>query len=142
MNHISALSYCHHDSEKFAGEEYRLKFLSLPRPRSDAENNLYFETFHARTETHRDDRFWLDISEAHPATDPRKWVYSDETPVSWTNWKDGEPNDHGDGEPLVEVDPNRFWNDVKDSTEHMFMCVYYLPVGAENACPWLLDYQD
>ena len=134
------MSECHSDSEAFAGKEYRYKFLSLPRPKNLGENALYFEIFQSKTVD--DHRFLLDISEATPVTGrPRQWVYGDGTPVSWTNWRDGEPNNHQGSEPLVEVDPDGFWNDVKDRTEHKYMCVYYLPVGAENTCPWLRDFQ-
>ena len=77
-----------------------------------------------------------------PATDPRKWIYGDGTPISWSNWKHDEPNDHGDGEPYVEVDPDELWNDVSSETFRKFMCVHYLPAGAEETCPWLIDYTD
>ena len=120
-------------------------FLTLPRPKNLMENSLYHDTFfnNVNTVAEDGDRYWLDISEKLPATDPRKWIYGDGTPIrSWRNWRDGEPNNHGDhGEPFVEVDPEGYWNDVKHTAEHKFMCVYYLPVGAENACPWLLEYQ-
>ena len=147
MSITEAKSWCESDSSKFVAKEHRSnpRFLSLPRPKNQDENDLYFDVFHSQAwaDIDEDDRYWLDISEELPATNPRKWVYGDGTPVSWTNWKDGEPNDHGDvGEPLVEVDPNRFWNDVKDTTMHKFLCAYYLPVGAEKTCPWLFDYED
>ena len=104
---------------------------------------MYFDIFHAHMRIAEHDRYWLDISELEPATNPRKWVNTDGTPVSWANWRDGEPNNHGDdGEPLVEVDHERLWNDVKETTEHQFLCVYYLPVGAEKTCTWLSDYED
>ena len=110
---------------------------------------MYLDTFHAQTATHEDDRFWLGIFESLPARDPRQWHYEamGVPPVSWFNWKDGEPNNHGktgkgDGyEPKVEVDSDGFWNDVDNLTKHKFLCVYYLPVGAENTCPWLSRYQ-
>ena len=126
------------------------KFLTLPRPKNLDENTLYFLTFwnddRIAQKRETGDRYWLDISEVLPATDPRKWVYGDGTPVSWTNWNEGEPNNHGDAEPVhepfVEVDPDQLWNDVSLETFRKFMCVHYLPVGAEETCPWLFDYRD
>ena len=142
MSQEEARMDCGQDSADAAGEEYRSAFLTLPRPMSHADNDLYFDTFHAHTETHQSDRYWLDITEKFPATDERQWIYSDGSPNQWHLFKDGEPNDHGDdGEPYVEVDHERFWNDVKATTQHKYMCVYYLPEGAERPCPWLQDYE-
>ena len=130
---------CVADNSDFSLEK---GFLTLPRPKNLAENNLYFNTFWQSSVRKTGDRYWLDISEEEPATDPRRWVYGDKTPVSWTNWKKDEPNDHGEGEPYVEVDPDEFWNDVSKETFRNFMCVHYLPAGAEETCPWLADYTD
>ena len=133
-----ARSQCEADSSV---ADASTRFITLPRPKNLDENNFYHYIFFLyNSNAKENDRYWLDISEELPATDPRKWVYGDGTPVTWTNWKGGEPNDHGDGEPFVEVDPNRLWNDVKKDTTHMFMCVYYLPPGAEDTCPWLSKY--
>ena len=142
----AARSWCHEDSFEATGEVQISnggKFITLPRPKSQGEHDWYFDLFHNHRDIDGSDRYWLDISEFKPATNPRKWVYTDGTPVSWTNWRDGEPNDHGDdGEPFVEVDHERLWNDVKDTTERQFLCVYQLPVGASKTCNWLSDYDD
>ena len=142
MSQTDARNNCFHDSAETAGEEYRSGFLTLPQPKDKHENFWFRYLFITHAETDKNDRYWLDITEELPATNPRKWVYSDGTPVLWTRWQDGQPNNHGDGEPSVEGDYDEFWHDVSDKTENKFMCVYYMPHDARYDCQWLHDYAD
>ena len=113
-------------------------FLHLPRPKSLAENQLYMDLYKSNS---NDDHFPWDVSEVLPMTDPRSWVYSDGSLVSWFNWRSGEPNNYqGNGEHSVQSSLDGRWNDMPSDREHVFMCTYPLPAGAEDICPWLQDF--
>ena len=113
-------------------------FLYLPRPKSLAENQLYMNLY---TSNSNNNDFLFDVSEVLPMTDPRTWVFSDGSPVSWFNWKSGEPNNYkGNGEHVVVVTTAGLWNDNSPSSSYVFMCTYHLPAGAEDICPWLQEF--
>ena len=114
-------------------------FLHLPRPQSLADSQLYMDLYTSNT---NDNRFLWDVSEVLPMTDPRTWVYSDGSPVSWFNWRSGEPNNYaGNGEHVINSSFDGRWNDVPTNVEHVFMCTYPLPAGAKDICPaWLQDF--
>ena len=46
------------------------------------------------------------------------------TPVEYTNWEPGEPNDYGDSEDCVEsfMNPGRGWNDQECSDARHWIC--------------------
>ena len=111
-------------------------FLSMPVPRSDAENQIYFDIVSGGTA-------YLDIVEVLPNTNPRSWVYRDGSPATYLNWSPNEPNTP-DRENNVEIGwgGRITWNDLPSSGRKLIVCTYALPAGAENTCPWLNDFED
>ena len=145
MRHGEAQARCDQDSED-AGVP---GFLHLPMPRNEAENEIYFDIISQQTSP-----AWLDIVEVDPLspTSPRTWAYKDGSPVTWVNWKSGEPNNYRGGvpgkEPQVQMysadDTGRLngkWND-QYSANRLVVCTYFLPAGAENNCTWLHEFED
>ena len=137
MNHTRARAACNQDSEDagFAG------FLHLPMPRNEAENQIYFDII-SGTERHA----WLDIVEVMPRTSPRTWVYKDGSPVTWFNWKSGEPNNYRNTNEteVMMLNNENFpgqWNDQYNSNR-LSVCTYFLPAGAENDCTWLSEFEN
>ena len=115
-------------------------------PRTEAENQIYYDLIK---------RFglwspaFLDITEVLPVTSPRSWVFRDGSPVTWFNWAPNEPNNDNHVENHVEIgwkwfggDYQEKWNDMSDMRDGKAVCVYYMPPGAQNICPWLNDYGD
>jgi hypothetical protein len=49
------------------------------------------------------------------------WVWPDESPVSYTNWNNGEPNNSGN-EDCTQILTNGLWNDIKCSTKWAIVC--------------------
>ena len=120
-------------------------FLHMPMPRSEAEQQIYFDLVKDRPSS-----TFLDITEVFPKTNPRTWALKDGSLATWFNWLAGEPNDSGNGEPNVELlrdwgpggDRLGNWNDLPGNLPRNIVCSYFLPAGAENNCPWLTDFQD
>jgi hypothetical protein len=51
------------------------------------------------------------------------WHWSDGTPVDYTNWEPGEPNDNTGREFCVEMDSSiGQWNDVECEVDRIFAC--------------------
>jgi hypothetical protein len=72
-------------------------------------------------------RFWLGI---HDKKEEGTFVYvSDDSPIEFKNWNNGEPNDYGNDEDCVAVYGNtnayrRKWNDLSCQThESSIVCV-------------------
>ena len=68
---------------------------------------------------------WIGLFRRH---DGSSWAWSDGTPVDYTNWRDGEPNDSGGGEDCVLLVPRDEgkWNDGACSDTLGFLCQLYL----------------
>ena len=111
-------------------------FLSMPVPRSDAENQIYFDIISSGNA-------YLDIVEVLPITNPRSWVYRDGSPATYLPWSPREPNG-----PTYEHNVEfgwsglNTWNDLGDNRRNWVVCTYSLPAGAENTCPWINDFDD
>ena len=61
------------------------------------------------------------------------WVWSpSNTPLSYTNWNYGEPNDSGSGEDCVVAYSSGKWNDVRCNNKYKYVCQPPLP-------PWFYD---
>ena len=122
-------------------------FLHMPMPRSETEHQIYFDLVKDRPYS-----TYLDITEVFPKTNPRTWELKDGSLATWFSWNANEPNDHGNGEPFIEMlrdfgpggDRLGNWNDMGGDGNHQrnIVCSYFLPAGAENNCPWLSDFQD
>ena len=68
-------------------------------------------------------RFWLGI---HDKNEEGTFVYvSDDSPIEFKNWNNGEPNDYGKGEDCVALYPHiRKWIDLPCQTdESSIVCV-------------------
>lgn len=65
--------------------------------------------------------WWIGLSDA---TSEGAFAWLDGSPVTYTNWEPGEPNDHGSGEDCGEmkVSDNGIWNDVPCGESKPFMC--------------------
>ena len=55
---------------------------------------------------------------------PLVYEWSDGTPVEYTNWEPGEPNDSGGTEECVEafLNPGRAWNDLDCGSPRHWIC--------------------
>src|SRR5690606_9970373 len=40
------------------------------------------------------------------------FVWYDQSPITYTNWNAGEPNDSGGNEDCTQIFPNGLWNDL------------------------------
>ena len=111
-------------------------FLSMPTPRSDAENQIYYDIVSGG-------KAYLDIVEVLPITSPRSWVYRDGSPATYLKWTSGEPN-YPEKEHNVEIGRGgrSSWNNLPGSATKLIVCTYSLPAGAQNTCPWLNDFED
>ena len=129
-----------------AGDAAVSGFLSLPMPRSEVENQIYFDLI--RPGRQAGTAAFLDITEILPVTNPRSWVFRDGSPVTWFNWAPPHEPNGPTFEHRIEigwatsVDYFEKWNDVPDIRDRKAVCVYRLPAGAQNSCPWLNDYED
>ncbi|XP_070560954.1 C-type lectin domain family 19 member A-like [Ptychodera flava] len=86
---------------------------------SNEENDLVY-----KLQGCGDNRFWIGLNDRDFEGN---FVWIDGTPVTYTNWHDGEPNDSGiGGEDCVEVDGTRSdpwkWNDNSCGNEQPFVC--------------------
>ena len=52
------------------------------------------------------------------------YVWSDESPVAFINWRDGEPNNYGEGEDcaVIVVGEEGLWNDARCETQAQAVC--------------------
>ena len=85
------------------------------------ENAMKLVLDHAKVENITE--FWLGI---HDKVVEGKFVYaSDNLPINYDNWKEGEPNNHEDMEDCVSVNTaNGFWNDIDCTKEQKsIVCV-------------------
>ena len=70
----------------------------------------------------REMHIWIGLFRRH---DGSSWAWSDGTPVDYTNWRDGEPNNLGDGEHCAGFYVRHAggrWNDYECSTKRSFLC--------------------
>ena len=83
--------------------------------------------------------FWIGLRQT---CDNCNWSWNDNSPIDFEAWKDGEPNNAGDGEDCVtvlSVDKNNMaeqihyggWNDDRCSKPYSFVCELF-PEGT----PW------
>ncbi len=56
------------------------------------------------------------------------WVWSDGSPVTFTRWGSGEPNNSGD-EDCAQFRPDAYWNDVQCGSSLPFVCKRLTGVG-------------
>eukprot|EP00964_Phaeocystis_antarctica_P032989 scaffold18687_cov56-Phaeocystis_antarctica.AAC.1 len=72
------------------------------------------------------------------AASERAWVWSpSNTPLSWTNWNGGEPNDHSSGEDCLEFNyggPGK-WNDWFCAEAQKYVCQTACPVPPPSPSP-------
>ncbi|XP_061490955.1 mannose-binding protein-like [Rhineura floridana] len=86
----------------------------LASPKSAAENTALKEVLK------RSSKFaFLDINDIQ--TEGR-FVYLNGAPVGYTNWKQGEPNDHNHNEDCVIVLEDALWNDVGCEFKALIVC--------------------
>ncbi|XP_046706984.1 macrophage mannose receptor 1-like [Silurus meridionalis] len=72
--------------------------------------------------------FWIGLKQDNSSSsvvfNNRSWVWSDNTRVSYKNWKDDEPNNNGINN-AVEIwaeSTGYIWNDAKNSYPQSFVC--------------------
>ena len=106
-------------------------------PKNYDENQIYADILTQSGNDHA----WLDITEEDNGDSAtRAWRFRDGTPVTWTIWNSGEPNNENENERNVEILANGRWNDYDGSKyKRLTICSYFLPKEAETKCPWLLE---
>ncbi|XP_066477723.1 mannose-binding protein-like [Tiliqua scincoides] len=85
---------------------------ALASPRNAAENaalQAIVKSSHA----------FLDINDQQ--TEGR-FVYLNGEPITYTNWKSGEPNDHNKNEDCVIIVSNGLWNDLNCQQNSLIIC--------------------
>ena len=60
---------------------------------------------------------YQDFSASDFAEPAGGWSFTDGTPVDFTNWAPGEPNDTGGVEHVGQMGPSGTWNDIDGSTQ-------------------------
>ena len=82
------------------------------------ENQFIVDAFEGN-----DFRVWIGLTDDEAyggneaGTDPLNgWVWTDGSPVDFTNWSDGEPNNSGGNEDYAEMFGNGLWNDIANTT--------------------------
>lgn len=51
-----------------------------------------------------------------------RFVYLNGAPVTYTNWKTGEPNNHDNDEDCVVIVSNGLWNDLNCQRKSLIIC--------------------
>ncbi|XP_020893695.1 C-type lectin lectoxin-Thr1 [Exaiptasia diaphana] len=64
-------------------------------------------------------QFWIGLSDL---AEEGTFVWSDGTNSSYTNWSNGEPNDHDDNEDCTLKTPESSWHDDKCEMKRPFAC--------------------
>lgn len=84
-----------------------------------------------------DRRIWIGFNDA---TNEGDWVWADGSPVVFTNWNGGEPNNSGGVEDWAEfLGSNGLWNDINE-TGGSFAHIGLVEMGASTpTCPEDLD---
>lgn len=88
-----------------------------PRSRSITERVTSY------TQTAGIESFWLGI---HDKAIEKTFVYaSDDSPIEWKNWSDGQPNNLNSGQDcaVVRNDWNGKWDDRQCNDQRSFVCV-------------------
>ncbi|KAG8441248.1 hypothetical protein GDO86_006837, partial [Hymenochirus boettgeri] len=62
--------------------------------------------------------YWIGLKRDNKNSDEWKWV--DGTPMTFSNWQDGDPNNAGNHEDCVETFGH--WNDLHCETNLLFIC--------------------
>ncbi|XP_077206965.1 pulmonary surfactant-associated protein D-like [Paroedura picta] len=90
---------------------------TLASPKNAAENSALQEV------AKRDSKFaFLDVNDIQ--TEGR-FVYANGAPVSYTNWKSGEPNNYNGVEDCVIIlHENGLWNDYNCDTKSLIVCEF------------------
>ena len=65
--------------------------------------------------------FWIGVNDID---EEGTFVSTDGSPLTYTNWKSGEPNDYGSGEDAVVKHSDGFWNDVPSTYLYKIFCIY------------------
>ncbi|XP_069460032.1 CD209 antigen-like protein C isoform X1 [Ambystoma mexicanum] len=63
--------------------------------------------------------YWISLTDIDTEG---KWHWGDGTPLTFSNWNKGEPNNDKNNEDCVEMRPDGFWNDLPCSTKFNFIC--------------------
>jgi hypothetical protein len=104
---------------------------------SQAENDFIHDTF--GNFAGQDRRLWIGFNDRKVEGE---WVWSDGSPVAYTNWNPGEPNNSGGIEHYAEMlGSNGRWNDIADSGSG-FPHLAVIKVGdapGPGGCPADLD---
>ena len=55
-----------------------------------------------------------------------QWLWANGSPMTYTNWYSGEPNNHGGNEECLHMRDGK-WNDIKCSRKLDFICSAPVP---------------
>jgi hypothetical protein len=97
---------------------------------SSAEENGFL--YHLFGDLGGSSRFWTGGNDRE---DEGTFVWSDGEPLTYTDWRSGEPNDYGSGEDCLVINDGGTWNDGTCESEFGYICqVYESRVGVDLSC--------
>ena len=112
----------HFDNEKKSHSEAKATCQSIGGKLFEPKSEKDYNEVGVLAETKGIGKFWLGI---HDISNEGKFTYdSDGKDLVWTNWRQGEPNDWGNGEDCTRSDHGHGgeWNDDNCDSKYSIIC--------------------